>query len=55
MRQNNFKRTYVKPETQIILIKNETLLGQASFPSQHNQAIVALDHRRLSQDYYGKR
>jgi hypothetical protein len=36
MRQNNFKRTYVKPETQIILIKNETLLGQASFPSQHN-------------------
>lgn len=36
MRQDNFKRTYVKPETQIILINNETLLGQASFPSQHN-------------------
>ena len=36
MRQDNIKRIYTKPEIEIIFINNETLLGQTSFPSQHN-------------------
>lgn len=36
MRQNKIKWAYQKPQTEIVIVNNETLLAETSFPSQHN-------------------
>lgn len=38
MKQNKFKVAYLKPYTEIVVINNETLLTETSFPGQHKPA-----------------
>lgn len=38
MKQNKFKMAYLKPYTEIVVINNETLLTETSFPGQHKPA-----------------
>ena len=35
MKQNKFKVAYLKPYTEVVVINNETLLTETSFPGQH--------------------
>ena len=35
MKQNKIKMGYLKPYTEVIIINNETLLAENSFPGQH--------------------
>ena len=36
MKQNKIKMGYQTPYTEVIVINNETLLAETSYPSQHN-------------------
>ena len=38
MKQNKFKVAYLKPYTEVVVINNETLLTETSFPGQHKPA-----------------
>ena len=38
MKQNKFKMAYLKPYTEVVVINNETLLTETSFPGQHKPA-----------------
>ena len=38
MQQNKFKVAYLKPYTEVVVINNETLLTETSFPGQHKPA-----------------
>lgn len=38
MKQNKIKVAYLKPYTEVVVINNETLLTETSFPGQHKPA-----------------
>ena len=38
MKQNKIKVAYLKPYTEVVVINNETLLTETSFPAQHKPA-----------------
>ena len=38
MKQNKIKVAYLEPYTEVVVINNETLLTETSFPGQHKPA-----------------